>query len=83
MDLSAWRQPTMSRCQRRIVSGVISSRSPWRRAFGITLSRARSAQFSFGWRGLLPLQYGELVAQDQDLGDLPRILTPGQPQPPA
>jgi hypothetical protein len=34
-----------------IVSGVTSSRSPWRRAFGITLSRvamsARSAQFSF------------------------------------
>jgi hypothetical protein len=42
----------MSRCQRRIVSGVTSSRSPWRRALGITLSRvamsARSAQFSFG-----------------------------------
>jgi hypothetical protein len=30
---------------------------------------------------LPPLQYGELVAQDQDLGDLPRILTPGPPQP--
>jgi hypothetical protein len=55
MDLPAWRQPMMSRCQRRIVSWVISSRSPWRRAFGITLSRAasraRSAQFSFGRRG--------------------------------
>ena len=55
MDLAAQRRRTMSRCQRRIVSGVTSSRSPWRRAFGITpsraASRARSAQFSFGRRG--------------------------------
>ena len=55
MDLAAQRRRTMSRCQRRIVSGVTSSRSPWRRALGITLSRvatsARSAQFSFGRRG--------------------------------
>jgi hypothetical protein len=29
----------------------------------------------------LALQDQDLVAQDQDLGDLPRILTPGQPQP--
>jgi hypothetical protein len=54
LDLAAQRRRTMSRCQRRIVSGVISSRSPWRRVFGITLSRvasrARSAQFSFGRR---------------------------------
>jgi len=28
-----------------------------------------------------PLQDGELVAQDQDFGGLPRLLTPGQPQP--
>ena len=85
MDLAAQRRRTMSRCQRRIVSGVTSSRSPWRRALGITLSRAassaRSAQFSFGRRGCLPLQDRELVAQDQDLGGLPRLLTPGQPQP--
>ena len=55
MDLAAQRRRTMSRCQRRIVSGVTSSRNPWRRAFGITpsraASRARSAQFSFGRRG--------------------------------
>ena len=55
MDLAAQRRRTMSRCQRRIVSGATSSRSPWRRAFGITLSRvarsARSVQFSFGRRG--------------------------------
>ena len=48
LDLAAQRRRAMSRCQRRIVSGVTSSRSPWRRAFGITLSRtaisARSAQ---------------------------------------
>jgi hypothetical protein len=30
---------------------------------------------------LLPLQDGELVAQDQDLGGLPRLLPAGQPQP--
>jgi hypothetical protein len=30
---------------------------------------------------LPPLQDGELVAQEQDLGCLPRFLTPGQPQP--
>jgi len=51
-DLAAQRRRTMSRCQRRIVSGVTSSHSPWRRAFGMTpnrvASRARSAQFSFG-----------------------------------
>ena len=45
----------MSRCQRRIVSGVTSSRSPWRQASGITpgsaASRVRSAQFSFGRHG--------------------------------
>ena len=55
MDLAAQRRRTISRCQRRIVSGVTSMRSPWRRAFGITPSRAasnaRSAQFSFGRRG--------------------------------
>ena len=55
MDMAAERRRTMSRCQRRTVSGVTSSRSPWRRTFGITLSRvarsARSAQFSFGRRG--------------------------------
>ena len=52
MDLAAQSRRTMSRSQRRIVSGVTSSRSPWRRALGITLSRvamsARSAQFSLG-----------------------------------
>ena len=55
MDLSAQRRRTMSRCQRTIVSGVTSGRSPWRRAFGITpsrvTSRARSAQFTCGGRG--------------------------------
>ena len=54
LDRAAQRRRTRSRCQRRIVSGVTSSRIPWRRAFGITLSRvasrARSAQFRFGRR---------------------------------
>ena len=52
MDLVAQRRRTISRCQRRMVSGVTSSGNLWWRAFAITLSRvasrARSAQFSFG-----------------------------------
>ncbi len=55
MDLAARRRRTMSRCQRKMVSGVTSSLSPWRRAFGIAPSRiassAPSARFSFGRRG--------------------------------
>ena len=55
MDLAAQRRWMMLRCQRRIVSGVTSSRKPWRRALGITLSRAasraRSAQVTFGRPG--------------------------------
>jgi hypothetical protein len=55
MDLAAQWRRTMSRCQRKIVSGVTSSRSPWRRALGITLSKAassaRSAQVRCGRRG--------------------------------
>jgi len=44
-DLAAHRRRTISRCQRRTVSGVTSRCSPWRRAFGITASRvARSAR---------------------------------------
>jgi hypothetical protein len=34
-----------------------------------------------GTAWLPPLQDGELVAQDQDLGDLPGLITPSQPQP--
>jgi len=33
--------------------------------------------FQFGAARLLPLQEGELVAQDQDLCGLPCLLTPG------
>jgi len=55
MDLAAQRRRTMSRCQRRMVSGDTSSRSPWRRACGSTPSRiassARSAQFRPGRPG--------------------------------
>jgi len=56
-DRAAQRRRTMSRCQRRTVSGVTSRRSPRRRALGIRLRtaaiRARSAQFRcrrLGWR---------------------------------
>jgi hypothetical protein len=52
MDLAARRLLMMSRCQRRIVPGVTSNRSPLWRAFGIApnnvASTARSAQFRFG-----------------------------------
>jgi hypothetical protein len=55
VDRTAQRHRTMSRCQRRMVSGVISSRIPRRRALGITPSRvassALSAQFTVGRRG--------------------------------
>jgi len=55
MDLAAQRRRMMSRCQHSTVSGVTSSRSPWRRAFGITARRvairARSAQSRSGRRG--------------------------------
>jgi hypothetical protein len=55
MDVAAQRRRMMSRCQRRIVSGVTNSRSPCRRAFGITASRvamsARSAPSSLGRPG--------------------------------
>jgi hypothetical protein len=43
MDLAAQRRRTMSWCQRTIVSGATSSRSPCRRAFGITASRVASS----------------------------------------
>lgn len=39
----------------------------------------RPIQVRAAW--LPPLQDGELVAQDQDLGGLPGLLTPRQPQP--
>ena len=85
LDLAAERRRTMLRCQRRIVSGVTSSRSPWRHAFGITASRGREQcpvrPGQVGEARLPPLQDGELVAQDQDLCGLPCLLTPGQPQP--
>jgi hypothetical protein len=54
-DRAAQRRRTMSRRRRTIVSGVASSRSPWRPAFGMTpskvASRARSAQVRSGQRG--------------------------------
>ena len=75
---------TMLRCQRRIVSGVTSSRRPGavlryhtqqsREQCPVRPGQVRAAR-------LPPLQDGELVAQDQDLRGLPRLLTPGQPQP--
>jgi hypothetical protein len=85
MDRAARRRRTMSRCQRRIVSGVTSSRSPWRRALGITPGSGREQgpvrPVQLRAARLLPLQDRKLVAQDQDLGGFPRLLASGQPQP--
>ncbi len=76
---------TTTRCQRSMVSGVTSSRSPLAPRFrdraeqGREQGAVRPVQFRAA--RLAPLQHGELVAQDQDLGDPPRLLAPGQPQP--
>jgi hypothetical protein len=84
LDLAAQRRRMMSRCQRTIVSGVTSSRSRWRRAFGYHAEQDRQecpvcpVQVP-PW--LLPLQDGELVAQEQDLCGLPCFRAPGQPLP--
>jgi hypothetical protein len=55
IDLAAQRRRMMSRCQRKIVPGVTSSRSPWRRAFRYHgeqgRDQARSAQSRFGRPG--------------------------------
>jgi hypothetical protein len=80
LDLAALRRRTMSRCQRRIVSGVTSSRSPWpgvryHAEQGREECPVRPVQFRAA--RLPPLQDGELVAQDQDLCGLPCLLTPG------
>ena len=52
-DFAAQRRLTRSRCQRRIVAGIIGKRSPAWRDRGITASSAAnnalSAQVSFGW----------------------------------
>ncbi len=81
LDLAAQRWRTMLRCQRRIVSGVTSSRSPWRRAFRYHAEQGREERpvrpVQFRVARLPPLQDGDLVAQDQDLCGLPCFLTPG------
>jgi hypothetical protein len=82
MDRAAQRRRTMFRCQCTIVSGVTSSPARGGRAFGITPSgagpsRARSAHAELRAARLPPLQDREQVAQDQDFGGLPRLLTPG------
>jgi hypothetical protein len=85
MDRAAQRRRMMSRCQRMIVSGVTSSRSPWRARFRYQAEQRREecpvrpAQLRAA--RLPPLQDRELVAQDQDLGGIPCLRTPGQPQP--
>jgi len=85
MDLAAQRRRTMSRCQRTIVSGVTSSRRPlaarvrYQAEQGREQGPVRPVQLRVA--RLPPLQDGELMAQDQDFRGLPRLLTPGQPEP--
>src|ERR1700677_3121670 len=75
----------MSPCQRRIVSGMTSSCSPWRRIFGVTASNAaggcpvRPVKVRAARQPLL--QDDKLVTKRQDLGALPCLLMPRQPQP--
>ena len=80
-DRAAQRRRTMSRCQRRMVSGVTKTATRLRRALGITLEECPVRPVQLQAVRLPPLRYRELVAQDQDLRGLPRLLTPGQPQP--
>jgi hypothetical protein len=60
---------------------MTTSRSPWRRAFGYHAEQCREqgpvCPVELRVARLLPLQDGELVAQDQDLGGFPCLLTPG------
>jgi hypothetical protein len=83
MDLAAQRM--MSRCQRRIVSGGDQQPQPVAAGFRyhgeqgryecpVRPVQPRAAR-------LPPLQYSELVAQDQDLCGFPYLLMPGEPQP--
>ena len=84
MDLAAQRRRTMSRCQRTIVSGVTSSPSLWAPRFRYHAEQGREQgpvrPVQLRTARLPPLEYGELVAQDQDLRGRPPLLTPGQPQ---
>ena len=61
----------MSRCQRRIVSGVTSSRRPLAARFGYHAEQGREQcpvrPVQVRAARLLPLQHGELMVQDQDL----------------
>jgi len=75
----------MLRCQRRIVSGGDQQQQPVAPRFGYHAEQGREQSpvrpVQVRAARLLPLLYGELVAQDQDLRGLPRVLTLGQPQP--
>jgi hypothetical protein len=85
MDRAAQRRRTMSRCQRRIVSR--GDQQPQSVAAGVRYHAEQGREqgpvrpVQLRAARLPPLQDRELVAQDQDLGGLPRLLAPGQPQP--
>jgi len=85
LDLAAQRRRTISRCQRRIVSGGDQQPQPLAPRFRYHAEQSceqcpvRPVQVRAARLPLL--QHDELVAQDQDLCGLPCLLTPAQPQP--
>jgi hypothetical protein len=76
IDLAAQRRRTISRCQRRIVSGVTSKRSPLAPRFRYHGEQGHEqcpvCPVQVRATRLPPLQDGDLVAQDQDLCGPPR-----------
>jgi len=85
LDLAAQRRRKMPRRQRTIVSRGDQQPQPVAAGFRYHAEQGRQecpvcpVQVRAAW--LLPLQDGELVAQEQDLCGLPCFLAPGQPQP--
>jgi hypothetical protein len=75
IDLAAHRRRAMSRRQRRIVSGVTSKRRPLAPRFRYHGEQGRVqcpvCPVQVRAARLPPLQDGELVAQEQDLGSPP------------
>jgi hypothetical protein len=81
MDRAAQRRWTMSRRQRTIVCGVTQQPQPMVTRFRYDAEQGREQgpvrPVQVRAARLMALQDGELVAQDQDLGGLPRLLAPG------
>ncbi len=85
LNLAAQRHRMMSRCQRRIVPRSDQQPQPLTPRFRYHAEQGREQcpvrPGQVRAARLPPLQDGELVAQDQDLRSLPRLVTPGQLKP--